>query len=72
MFDPGKRTLSGQVALVTGAARGLGRGIAARLVQDGARVVLADRDPAVVEVAASLAGEAEGTVCDVADSAAVD
>ena len=34
-------------------------------------VVLADRDPAVVE-AAALAGDAEGAVCDVADSAAVD
>jgi 3-oxoacyl-[acyl-carrier protein] reductase len=65
-------TLSGQVALVTGAARGLGHGIATRLAQDGARVVLADREPGVVEAAAVLAGEAEGAVCDVADSAAVD
>ena len=35
-----------RVALVTGGAKGIGAGIAARLAGDGWRVVVADRDPA--------------------------
>lgn len=34
-----------KVALITGGARGVGAGIAVRLVADGWRVVVADRDP---------------------------
>jgi NAD(P)-dependent dehydrogenase (short-subunit alcohol dehydrogenase family) len=34
-----------KVALITGGARGIGAGIAARLTQDGWRVVIADREP---------------------------
>lgn len=38
--------LEGKVAIVTGAGRGLGRGIARKLVQEGAKVVIADVTPA--------------------------
>ena len=41
--------LDGRVALVTGAAQGIGRAIAAALVEAGARVHLADRDRDGVE-----------------------
>ncbi len=37
--------LKGQVAVVTGAAQGIGQGIAVRLAHEGMRVVLADKDP---------------------------
>ena len=66
------RRHAGSVAIVTGAARGLGLGIARRLNEDGARVVLADIDPTVVTVAAGIGHHASGEPCDVADSAAVD
>ena len=41
--------LTDQVAIVTGAARGIGRGIAAVLAAEGARVVIADVDRAAAE-----------------------
>ncbi|WP_375490907.1 SDR family oxidoreductase [uncultured Jatrophihabitans sp.] len=41
----------GQVALITGASRGIGLGVAARLVAEGARVVITARKPEGLEAA---------------------
>ncbi len=46
--------LEGRTALVTGAARGIGRATARVLAEAGARVAVADRDVAVEETAESL------------------
>jgi 3-oxoacyl-[acyl-carrier protein] reductase len=68
------RELDGQVALVTGASRGIGRGIAAALAEAGARVGVVARSAGAAEAAAAaLPGEGHrGYACDVADPAAVD
>ncbi|MGC4105685.1 MAG: SDR family NAD(P)-dependent oxidoreductase [Thermomicrobiales bacterium] len=53
------RDLGNRVALVTGAARGIGRAIAVRLASEGARVVIADIDEAqATATAAEINGDA--------------
>ena len=49
--------LAGQLALVTGAGRGLGRAIALRLAQAGAGVHMVDRDGKAVDAAAKVFAE---------------
>ena len=68
-------TLFGRTALVTGAARGLGRSMAATLAAAGARVIVNDiaAEPAEAAAAAirEAGGEAVSAAFDVADSAVV-
>lgn len=68
--------LAGRVAVVTGAARGIGAAIAELLARDGAHVVLADRDGEVAaETAARLAANGLSTLAtntDVTDAASIE
>lgn len=67
-----RSTLTGEVAIVTGAARGLGLAIAQRLLTDGVTVILADIQPPDAGIADQLGDNAVLTACDVSDSASVD
>jgi len=66
----------GRVAVVTGAASGIGLALAERFAAEGMRVVMADvEEPALSKAAAELAGTGAAVlpvVTDVADRAAVD
>lgn len=67
--------LEGKVAIVTGAARGIGRATALRFLREGARVALADRDARALEATAAAAAPAQAVLarpCDVARRAEVE
>lgn len=66
--------LAGKVAVITGAARGIGRAIAERFVSEGASVVISDIDDAAGRATAealSKIGPCTYISCDVGDSASV-
>lgn len=68
--------IAGRVALVTGATRGIGRGIAAALAGQGATVVGTATSEAgaatITEALAAIEPSSRGVVLDVADAEAVD
>lgn len=64
--------LDGKIAVVTGAARGLGRAVAQAYAAEGATVVASDVDAeGARSVADALGGEATAITCDVTDEGAV-
>ncbi|MCM1192190.1 MAG: 3-oxoacyl-[acyl-carrier-protein] reductase [Butyrivibrio sp.] len=71
-METAEKNLSGKVALVTGAGRGIGRAIALKLGSMGAAVLVnyngsADRAREVVEQIEGMGGSAEAICCNVAD-----
>ncbi|MCA3131660.1 MAG: 3-oxoacyl-ACP reductase FabG [Betaproteobacteria bacterium] len=68
--------LKDKVAIITGAARGIGLATALKFVREGARVALCDVGETAVEAAAAevraAGGEALGFVVDVTDRPAID
>jgi 3-oxoacyl-[acyl-carrier protein] reductase len=61
--------IEGRVALVMGASRGLGRGIAAALAREGAEVAIASRSlERLQEAAAEIGGRATPFVADTSDT----
>lgn len=74
---PAPKPMVGKIALVTGGAGGIGAATAARLLREGACVMLADRDAeAIEEVRAGFASQfgkdvIRASVCDVTDEAQV-
>ncbi|AWO83557.1 bifunctional rhamnulose-1-phosphate aldolase/short-chain dehydrogenase [Gordonia terrae] len=71
---PKPKPLATRIALVTGAASGIGKAIAARLAAEGACVVIADLDAEKAQAAAEEIGSTDvaiGVAADVTDEAAV-
>lgn len=67
------KRLSGKSALITGAARGIGRGFAAAYVREGATVAIADIDlEAATKTAAEIGGSAYAVQIDVSNQESIE
>ena len=64
----------GKVAVISGAASGIGQASAIRLAQEGAEIIIADRDKAekTLQLIAAFGGKAIAYQCDVTNPASVD
>lgn len=69
-------SLEGQVAIITGSSRGIGRAIAERMAQAGAKVVISSRKgeacAPVAEAINDAGGEAAVIPCNISDDAALE
>ncbi len=66
------RSVAGRVAIVTGAASGMGRATALLLAREGAKVAVTDLDPAACKAVAAEAGDgAHAFALDVSDGEAI-
>lgn len=72
MTDLAQVIAPGKLAVVTGAASGIGRAAAHRFAAAGMRAVLVDAAPSVAEAATAIGGDAVAFVADVADRAAME
>jgi 3-oxoacyl-[acyl-carrier protein] reductase len=76
-YQPLSRSIAGKIAIITGAASGMGRATAHLFAAEGARVAVTDLrqeacDAVVAEIeAAGVSGEARGWALDVSDEAAI-
>lgn len=65
--------LDGKIAVITGAARGIGRAVATRYVAEGARVVIADlNEEGARTTAQEIGGGTIGVRLDVTDATSID
>jgi short-subunit dehydrogenase len=54
--------LEGRIAIVTGAAAGIGRGVAERLAMEGCRVTLVDREAAALKETSARLNDRYGRI----------
>lgn len=66
------KQLEGKIAFITGAAMGMGKGIAQVMAERGATVLLADIDPEVENTAAEIGSAAHSYLLDISDEKAVE
>ncbi|MBI3855545.1 MAG: glucose 1-dehydrogenase [Planctomycetes bacterium] len=72
MTDP-LFSVAGQVVLISGASRGIGRGLAEGFAARGATVIVTGREKETLEkTAKEIGGTAHARVCDVSDPKAID